>query len=355
MDFIVYKNDKQNDSPKKESKQITTNNSNQFIVWDNEKNIIKDSPNQFIQHFQKPYNWGYVDQWIPLPQDQLFKSIDKAIILPVSQYYGYDHSTDLDYFIISPKRCYNKPKMREHIVKYLNYFEAFYDTEHELIAVMSQIKYLIDYREDYTKELFFDDIRKYILYNDSILNKLYRMNEMNYKIELVAKEGKSVESLQYNTRHGKILMQMSILMNMIIPLVCHFIHINKIDAVDNTLLEIYDDIICMSDVDIFSKFYETTSSEINRNKKVNNTLWDMQSIRGRSVYTQSFNSIENIILNIMPKYKYEQNIISFNFVAIKYSTKYKITDKTNVWRYSNIANNNPFKLLGVLNAYLATT
>ena len=57
----------------------------------------------------------------------------------------------------------------------------------------------------------------------------------------------------------------------------------------------------------------------------------------------------------MPKYKYEQNIISFNFVAIKYSTKYKITDKTNVWRYSNIANNNPFKLLGVLNAYLATT
>ena len=163
MDFIVYKNDKQNDSPKKESKQVTTNNSNQFIVWDNEKNIIKDSPNQFIQHFQKPYNWGYVDQWIPLPQDQLFKSIDKAIILPVSQYYGYDHSTDLDYFIISPKRCYNKPKMREHIVKYLNYFEAFYDTEHELIAVMSQIKYLIDYREDYTKELFFDDIRKYIL------------------------------------------------------------------------------------------------------------------------------------------------------------------------------------------------
>ena len=57
----------------------------------------------------------------------------------------------------------------------------------------------------------------------------------------------------------------------------------------------------------------------------------------------------------MPKYKYKQKIISFNFVAIKYSTKYKITDKTNVWRYSNIANNNPFKLLGVLNAYLATT
>ena len=160
MDFIVYKNDKQNDSPKKESKQVTTNNSNQFIVWDNEKNIIKDSPNQFIQHFQKPYNWGYVDQWIPLPQDQLFKSIDKAIILPVSQYYGYDHSTDLDYFIISPKRCYNKPKMREHIVKYLNYFEAFYDTEHELIAVMSQIKYLIDYRVYYTRVLFFDKIRK---------------------------------------------------------------------------------------------------------------------------------------------------------------------------------------------------
>lgn len=315
--FIVYDDDKESNRQRK-----------QLIKWNNQEDkTISNNPNQFIQYLPMPPNWGLVDNWVPLPQDNIFRSIDKAIILPVSQFYGYSQSTDLDYFIISPKRCYNKPKMREHIVRYLNYFEAFYDTEHELVAVMSQMKYLIDYQEKYTKEMFFNDLRKYILYNQSILNKLYRMNESNYIIELVAKEGKSVESLQYNTRHGKILMQMSILMDMIIPLVCHFIHMNKIDAVDDTLLEIYDDIICMSDVDIFSKLYETTSSEINRNKKVNSTLWDMQSIRGRSVYTQSFNSIENIILNIMPKYVYKDNIISFNFVAIKFSTKYKITDK----------------------------
>lgn len=299
-----------------------------FIVWESsQKHEIVSNPNAFIQYEPKPFNWNLVDKWVPLPEDNIFKSIDKAIILPVSAYYGFEESTDLDYFIIAPKRCYNKPKLRDHITKYLNYFEKFYDTEHELLAVMYQIKYIMDYHKEYTKSNFISDLNKYILHNRSLLMKLYRMNEDNYIVELKAKEGKSVESLQYTTKHGKILMQMSILMNMVIPLVCHFIHINKIDNIDGTLLEVFDEILCMSSVDIFSKLYETTSSEVNRNEKINKTLWDMQTIRGRNTLTHSLASIENIILNIMPKYVYEQNIISFNFVSIRYSNGFKVTDR----------------------------
>ena len=137
---------------------------------------------------------------------------------------------------------------------------------------------------------------------------------------------------------------MSILMNMVIPLVCHFIHINKIDNIDGTLLEVFDEILCMSSVDIFSKLYETTSSEVNRNEKINKTLWEMQTIRGRNTLTHSLASIENIILNIMPKYVYDQNIISFNFVSIRYSNGFKVTDIKYEYQFSQLSSSNRDKL-----------
>ena len=314
-----------------------------FIVWNGEEEDTssnKEGNNSFIEWIKKPFNWQLVDEWVPMPQDNLFKTIDKAIILPVSNYYGFEKSTDLDYFIVSPKRCYNKPAMREHIVKYLNYFEKFYDTNHELVVIMYQIKYLIDYQKDYKFNNLVSDLRKYILYNRSILNKLYVMNEDNYIMELKAKEGRSVESLQYTTKHGKILMQMSVLMLMIIPLVCHFIHMNKLDNVDEILLQVFDDILCMSSVDIFSKLYETSASEVNRNEKMNKTLWDMQAIRGKNSRTHIMACIENIILNIMPKYTYEKNVINFNYVSIRYNTQLKITDIRYEYQFSQISSSN---------------
>ena len=79
------------------------------------------------------------------------------------------------------------------------------------------------------------------------------------------------------------------------------------------------------------------------------------SIRAKNTTTHSKSSIENIILNIMPKYNYNQNIIAFNSTSIRKNTGFKITDKFNVWRNGNIAKNIPFKLLGVSNAQSATT
>lgn len=79
------------------------------------------------------------------------------------------------------------------------------------------------------------------------------------------------------------------------------------------------------------------------------------SIRAKNTTTHSKSSIENIILNIMPKYNYNQNIIAFNSTSIRKNTGFKITDKFNVWRNGNIAKNKPFKLLGVSNAQSATT
>lgn len=284
----------------------------------------------------------YVDDWISNEEDLIFKHADKKIILPVAEYYGLktDKLCELDCFIISPKRCYNRPEMRIHTTHYLNYFEKFYDPEHELLIVYYQLKYIMDFNKEYNKTNFISDLNKYIIHNRSILKKLFIMNEDNYLIPLKAKKGRSVKSLQYTTRHGKILMQMSMLMNMVLPLITHFVHLKNIDNIDGTLLEIFDEILDLSDVDMYNKLYETSISEVKRNQNVHTPLWNMQDIRGKNVTTHAMASIENIILNIMPKYCYNQNVISFNFISIRKNTRYKITDIKYEFNFTLLSSSN---------------
>lgn len=291
-----------------------------------------------VNFFQK--HVIYVDEWVPQMEDIVFKHVDKAIILPVSKYYGQEESTDLDYFILSPKRCYNRPEMRMHTTHYLNYFEKFYDTDRELVIIYNQLKWIMDFNKEYNKFNFLNDLKKYVIFNRSILKKIRDMNEDNYLIALKAKKGRSVPSLQYNTKHGKILMQMSLLMNMVLPLITHFAYLKNIDNIDGILLEVYDEILDLSAVDIYNKLYETTAAEVKRNESVHAPLWAMQDIRGNNTTTHIMRSIENIMLNIMPKYAYNQNIISFNFTSIRKNTGYKITDIKYEYNFTMLSSSN---------------
>ena len=117
------------------------------------------------------------------PEDIIFKHSKGAIILPVSKYFGVTDNQQFDYFILTSKRCYNNDNMREHICKYLNYFEKYYDVDHELVAVYAQIKYLIDCEESYTGEAFIYDIKRYII-NSRIGTLLHEMNSDNYILNL---------------------------------------------------------------------------------------------------------------------------------------------------------------------------
>ena len=282
-----------------------------------------------------------VDEWVCPEPFQLFKHIDKAIIVPVARFYGIeDPNNALNMFNISDKRCYNKIDMRNHTCLYLNYFNHFYDPEGELYMMYAKIKYMIDIVSEYDKDEFIHDIKKYILFNKSILLKVYLMDRNNYQIELKAKKGRSIPSLQYTNEHGHILMQMSILMNMMIPLVTHFAHVKGIEPIDEILLEVFNIILFMSDVNVFSKFYETATSETGRSQKLHKVLWDMQSIRGINGVTHSYDSIVNIILNIMPKYVFIENTVSFNCSAIRNSTTFKITGISYEFGFTKLSSSN---------------
>ena len=294
-----------------------------------------------------------IDMWVPqTPGDRLFTHIRGAIIAPIHKLFGLADNdpanTMLDYFYVTAKRCYNSDtKMkdgklsigfRDHCVNYINYFEKFYDDELQLLHLYSHLKYFMDCQTDYySLEMFLHDLWKYFInpnasYQAQYLNyKIDKMNIEQYNLELNYKNNKS-PVLEYTDLHAKIMLKISVMQNMMIPLVAHFLVKKKIPSteVKNVLLRAFDLLFqatkMIYNIDLISKIHETTFSNVIKNTSSNSILWDMQNIRGRNSTTHSIETVENIIMQIIPKYTYDKNIIHFNYNAINRDIKFRVTD-----------------------------
>lgn len=105
-------------------------------------------------------------------------------------------------------------------------------------------------------------------------------------------------------------------MNCMIPLVCHFMFARGITNSTEFILAVYDVLIDLYDVDIYNKLYETAISNVLRTAKRNQTIWNMQDIRGINTTIHSLQSVQNVLINIMPKYRYDGNLVHLNYKSI---------------------------------------
>ena len=285
----------------------------------------------------KAHSIPKVDDWKPNQEDVFFTNAKDILMAPIGAYYHLDESNlHINYFWIKPKKSYNSDLLRDHCCHYLNYFEKFFDDEKEYFSNLAQLKFMVDCIPDYVLNNFMYDINRYIL-QPSIFNKVNNMVEYNYALELSYKSANNPQ-LQYTNDHAKALLKASILMNLCIPIITHFAYMKKIPDIDEFLLNIYDNILYIfQDVDIVSKLYETSISNVNRNAKNNAIIWNKQDIRGKDVITHSMGAVRNIILNIMPKYTFSQNMVSLNYTSIQKSNKYQVTDIQYEYSYVSLS------------------
>lgn len=270
-----------------------------------------------------------VDQWTPSPEQIIFTNAKNIITAPLDKFYHLSEGNNkINYFMVNPKKSYNSDDLRAHNCHYLNYFETFFDNEKEYFTNLAHIKFLIDcYREEYHKENLLYDINRYIL-QPSIFQKVRNMVERNYNLSLSYKSANNPQ-LQYTNEHAKVLMCISILMNLCIPLITHFAYMKRVSDIDEFLLDVYDYIIYappFQHVNIPAKLYETSISNVTKNEKNNPIIWAKQDIRGKDTITHSMGAVRNIILNIMPKYTFDKSMVSLNYTSIQKSNKFQITD-----------------------------
>ena len=267
-----------------------------------------------------------LDEWVASPEDQIVSNVRYAIIMPISKILGAtlpEGQNNLDVFILRPKKCYNSEIMRDHICRAINYFEKYFDPDKELLMCIAKIKYLIDYYPTYSKEAFLSDLKRFIL-SPSMQQKLKHLVDYNYQIEL---EYKSISpSLQYTDEHVKCLLTCMMYCNFEIPLITHFIQTNRISGVDDFILDAYDEFLSMFDTDIFSKLCETSYTNVQKTEYKNAPLWNKQDIRGKDVVSQSRDNVDNIILNIMPKYAFNKNIVALNYTSITKNVSCQVLD-----------------------------
>lgn len=279
---------------------------------------------QPLKFINKPQtNIPKIDDWKPEnEQDILFSNMKNIVLAPISKYLRVE-SESLDCFIIRPKKCYNSQVIRDHLCQVINYFEKYFDPDKELFACMSRVKYMIDFFPNYSKENFLHDVRVYILGN-SLKDKVVKLTEYNYTLDLTYKNISA--PLQYTNEHAKTLLNVSIFMNFTIPLITHFAYKNRIGEIDEFILDVYDVILNLFPVDVFSKLFETSHSNVVKSEYKNAPLWAKQDIRGKDVVSLSRDSVDNIILNIMPKYSFNQNIVALNYTSIQKNAGFQITD-----------------------------
>jgi hypothetical protein len=88
---------------------------------------------------------------------------------------------------------------------------------------------------------------------------------------------------------------------------------------------------------IYNKLYETATSVVNKSKNPDQLLWEKNLIRGNNTTTHTKDSVIDVILQILPKYTFDKNIINFNYFSNRQCLRFKITDISYELNFSKLS------------------
>ena len=146
------------------------------------------------------------------------------------------------------------------------------------------------------------------------------MVDDNYYVDLSSNSGiKYNESLEFTREHAIVMMQISVSMKLMVPVMFHYL--NARNKIKNRqliyrfyagLFDLYGD-----DIDIYNKLYISIWSRVNVNYIRNKVIWEQREIFGTDPYTHMDELLKDkIISETMFKYTFDKNIISFNYVVL---------------------------------------
>ncbi len=259
--------------------------------------------------------------WKCKPEDQIAMYDGKIFYIRFEELFQPARVSVYDKFYIK-KSSYEK--QLDVIVKYINFFMKFYDTDHEMATNYLKIKFAIDkqklFTEDNPEQLI--DLIYEIFFTDSIIEKINRLVEDNYLDDIetsedskkyAKKEKKHLESLEFTNQHIKILLRISFGMKCISPIMLHYVFVNKIKLERDSEL-IYSfyrklfDIFTDPGISIYNKLFTYVKAKVLESKSHNGAIFDQRDILGVDEYTVISQFLKKVLIseNIV-KYKFSEN------------------------------------------------
>lgn len=233
---------------------------------------------------------------------------------------------EFNIFILKPKQAfYNNHDL---IFPYVNYFMDYYDEDNELLLAYYKIKFMIDRKNNYTKELFIDELYDFIL-SKSMVKKIRKMVNDNYKLDLSAKRKYKYKSIQFLDEHGLIILEASMAIKMMIPLVTHYIHQMGIIGTDAFLLDAFIKVFgYFEDANnMRNKIYDFTLSKMKKTQSRDKKHWANVEIYGKDLESETDVIYSRMITDIIYKSAFNGNVAAYLAKSINKNIGWMLREK----------------------------
>lgn len=267
-----------------------------------------------------------VDDWRPSNENEVFLIPDnKLVIIPFERIFNHDFgSKTISSFIISETKYSNN---LDKICRYSNYFINFYDTDKEILLNYLKIKTIIDDKSKTIKPNAFIKMVYEFFFTPNIVEKIKEMVEDNYIVNL-KKDGdkKYDESMEFNNDHGKIIFRISIGINLLLPLLNHYLYISN--NVEKSLYKYFMplfEIFTEPGIDMINKLSNYTLKKIHQNFESNKGAWEQRNMLGDDNYLVHADKVfkKIVVTDVIHKFVFNQNIINMLSVVIDNNLRYQ--------------------------------
>lgn len=262
----------------------------------------------------------FVDDWIPGENDYTVYFDNKLIVIPFDKIFNQEFGNDNTFcsFVINRTIYSNNI---EKVCKYINYFCHFYDDEKELVMNYVKLKFIIDDKKRKVKKNAFIKAIYDIFFTDSIIEKIDKMVEDNFRINLKKEDDKKYdEAMEFTNEHGKILFKISVATNLLIPVLNHYLYSRNSE--EKILYDYYVhlfDIFDPEGVDMINKLSNYTLDRVTKNYEGNKRAWEQRDMLGDKSYLAYADIVlqKIVITDVLPKFLFNQNIVSLLTVVLE--------------------------------------
>lgn len=262
----------------------------------------------------------FVDDWMPGSDDYTVYFDNKLIVIPFDKIFDQEFGSDNTFcsFVINRTIYSNNI---EKVCKYINYFCHFYNDDNELVMNYVKLKFIIDDKKRKVKKNAFIKAIYDIFFTDSIIEKIDRMVEDNFRVNLKKEDVKKYdEAMEFTNEHGKILFKVSVATNLLIPVLNHYLYSRNSE--EKILYDYYVhlfDIFDPDGVDMINKLSNYTLYRVTKNYEGNKRAWEQRDMLGDKSYLAYADIVlqKIVVTDVLPKFLFNQNIVSLLTVVLE--------------------------------------
>ena len=269
---------------------------------------------------------GFVDRpdsfnmmtWIPLPEQTFFVEKDGMI---VAQYlvnrFNVPEDRHLLEYIIAKKHYKERiPDLIQHI----NYFESFYDHDHEYLVSTLATKDYIDHHPTMTQKAFcrMVDVR---IITPTLVRKVKHMALDLYRLNInTDKDGKYKTTPKITNDHARMIVAVSFCIRLILPLCIHFSNTNATFINKRDYIDCFDRIFMKvvqkfekNDTEIWNPICRFVAYRVERSQTTDAVIWEKKKqLYGTTMELYLETLIHEVILvKSLHKLAYNRSIVSF--------------------------------------------